>query len=106
MKKRVIFYFLSIIFMVALSGCQKKLRVVNSPPMPQPSGYDKTAHIIVDLCDPEQSELLKSKSELSNHAFVLCSAGMRKMEKDLHKIRSEQLKKLIMKYKESRSKED
>lgn len=103
MKKRIVFYLLSIILMVAImSGCHKRLRVVNTPPVPQPSGYDKFAHIIIDVCDPECSEILKPENGLSKDALFFCSVGMQELRKHFDAIQDDKLKKLIMKYKKDR----
>lgn len=99
MRNRILLYFLSIIFMAALIGCQKRLRVANPSMVKHGQGdYDKFAHIIVDVCDPEQVAKTRSESNFGKHTEFLCSVGMKKMEKDLEKIRDDRLKKLIKKY--------
>lgn len=90
-KNRLILYFLSLIFLVVGSlGCQKRVKIANP--------YDRFAHIIVDVCDPGQVAKTRPESDFDKHTEFLCSVGIKRMEKDLEKIRDDRLKKLIKKY--------
>lgn len=104
MKRRAILYFLMIIFLVAgLAGCQKRFQVANPSLVPQSQiDYDRHAHVIIDVCDPERQALRAKKKfgseDFEKHVQFFCSAGMKKMEKDFDKIQNDKLKKLIKRY--------
>lgn len=95
--------FLILIFLVAGLGCQKRLRISNSLPAQPRSDYDRFAHIIIDVCDPERQALWVEKgSESERHARLFCAVGMEKMAKDFEKIQNEKLKNLIRQYRDSK----
>ena len=100
-KRRILFYvILTILPAVILMSCQKRIRVANSSLVPQPrSDYDRFAHVIVDVCHPDNhSKWLKSGSESERFARLFCTVGMEKLAANAGAIRDEKLKKLINKY--------
>lgn len=103
--RRWLLRFLILIFLVAPLGCQKKLRVSNSFPVAPRSDYDRFAHIIIDVCDPErQSRWIEPQSESGRQARLFCAVGMEKMAKNFEKIQNEKLKNLIKHYRDSNQK--
>lgn len=101
--RRVLLWFLVLIFLATSLGCQKRLRISNSLPAQPRSDYDRFAHIIIDVCDPERQALWVEKgSESERHARLFCAVGMEKMAEKIEKIQNEKLKNLIRQYRDSK----
>ncbi len=99
--RRWLLGFLVLVFLAASFGCQKRFRVVQ--PSAYAGGYDKYAHVIIDICDPAVHEKrFSEESDFRKEIRYYCAAGMRSLEIPLNsgKIQDEKLKNLILRYKE------
>jgi hypothetical protein len=103
--QRTILHVLILVFLASLLGCQKKMKVAKTPPVPtaqtwSQSDVNKIAPVIIDICDPTRRRLRRQVNEPDEMLFI-CAVYLDFLAQKNEKLLNEELARLVAKYKET-----